>query len=206
MKRILFMITPVIVLMLAFRPVTSHTVSGTITDESGNPISAVTIKLKGATTAAVSDAKGTYRITVPQATGTLEFSVLGYETKEVKINGKKEINIVLKASTESLEEVVITVTGKAESKKLTNKQVISSDEVNTIRRTNLEKALSGKVSGMQVRSQGSPKLGNAGTGVVRLRGESGFYDKEADGYFNTEGYDHISENKFLRATDNPLST
>ena len=73
MKRLLLLIAPVILIMLAFRPIHSHTVTGTITDDKGSPVPLATVMLKGSTQATTSDTKGVYTITVPKSTGILIF-------------------------------------------------------------------------------------------------------------------------------------
>ncbi len=76
---------PVVLIMLAFRPVKSITVSGTITDETGTPLPGVTVVIKGTRTGVSADHNGSYKIVVPNANGTLVFSGAGVETKEEKI-------------------------------------------------------------------------------------------------------------------------
>ncbi len=70
MKRILLLIMPVVLITLAFRPVKSHTVSGTVTDEKGNPLSSVNIKVKGTSQGTFTDAAGKYSITIAVGNGT----------------------------------------------------------------------------------------------------------------------------------------
>ncbi|HEV7781330.1 MAG TPA: von Willebrand factor type A domain-containing protein [Chitinophagaceae bacterium] len=98
MKRLLILIAPVILLVLAFRPVRSHTISGTITDEKGSPIPSASIAVKGSTQATVSDSKGVYRMVVSQSSGTLIFSAVGYTSVQENINGRSVINVTLKGA------------------------------------------------------------------------------------------------------------
>jgi hypothetical protein len=88
MKRIIFMILPVVVFVLAFRPVKYHTVTGTITRDNGLAISAASVVVKGERIATVTARDGTYKVELVDKNATLIFSCVGYETQEVKVNGK----------------------------------------------------------------------------------------------------------------------
>ncbi|MGQ0738280.1 MAG: YfbK domain-containing protein [Bacteroidota bacterium] len=174
MKRILLMIMPVVLIFLAFRPVKTHTVSGTITDEKGSPVSYATVKAKGTTAGASADSKGVYRITVPNSGLTLQFSALGYETAEVNISGQSVINVTLKTAALKTQEVVVVGYG-----------------------------------GKKVRDSRGYYAGAPVTSGHYMTADETYYRRERDGEhidFNREGYDKITENRFLKATDNPLST
>lgn len=182
MKRILFMITPIVLILLAFRPINSHTVSGSITDEKGTPVSSVSITMKGSARATLSDAQGKYFITVANSTGTLVFSAIGFDSKEIKINGRSVINVTMKANNTNMQEVVVTAHGRAQSRKelAYNSNIVSSPP------------FYGTVSGAYT---------NQGEGYYKYRGHDRIIED-----FNREGYDKIVENRFLKAVDNPLST
>ena len=191
MKRIFILIAPVILIMLAFRPVNFHTITGNVTDENGKAIPGASIVLKGTSKGTSSDAKGVYSITVPKSTGKIVFSAVGFESKEVAIKGLSVINVSLNSSAASLQEVVVT--GYNNQKK---KDMTGSNE------------LQGRAAGVQV----TTAYGNAGAqskimlrGISSINNNQGYYDKPQED-FNREDYDNISENKFFKVTDNPLST
>jgi len=167
MQRLLFMLMPLLLLGLAFRPVHSHTVSGVITDEYGTPVPGVSIAEKGTKTGTTSDAKGHYTIAVSNNQGTLSFAMVGFKLQDVKIAGRTTINVVLKATSNELADVVVTGYGKRKS---------GAPGPTTY--------LSASAPGLQVTGQG--------------------YNRDED--WNTEDYDRISDNRFVRSTDNPLST
>jgi Ca-activated chloride channel homolog len=98
MKRLLILIAPVILILLAFRPVRSHTITGIITDEKGSPIPSASILVKGSTQATMSDAKGIYRMVVSNSSGTLIFSAPGYITVQENISGRSVINVSMKGA------------------------------------------------------------------------------------------------------------
>ena len=166
------MIAPVILIVLAFRPVSSHTVSGIITDEKGSLLTHVSVVVKGTRSGASSDAKGIYRITVPKSHSTLVFSAAGFAPVEIAVNGRSEINVTMKAVPITGTEVVVLGYG---AKKVATGRGYRSPPVST---------------------SYQPKY------------EENYYitDKDGEGDFNRDGYDKITENRFLKTADNPLST
>ncbi|MFN8291227.1 MAG: von Willebrand factor type A domain-containing protein [Chitinophagaceae bacterium] len=176
MKRILLMLMPVMILFLAFRPVTTHTVSGMITDEKGSPVSFATVKVKGTSTGASADSKGIYRITAPGDNAVLVFSAAGYETTEVSIGGRSTVNVTMKTTVNTQTEVVVT--GTLNRKLAVGRGYYSPSKTLSV--------------------SNSPSIDERYYSWDKEEGEKDDY--------NREGYDKITENRFLKATDNPLST
>lgn len=151
-----------------------RSVSGKVTDSSGNPIPFVTVRIQGAKSAQVGDATGAFIIKAKTG-DKLDVSSTGYSTQTIVIGAGSVYTINLLQGNEStLAEVVVT--GAYNSKKTArsvtyNAQVVSGEQMNTIRQTNLNAALVGKVAGMQFRGQSSLKLGN--TGSAQLGGYNG---------------------------------
>ncbi|UMB52498.1 SusC/RagA family TonB-linked outer membrane protein [Lutibacter sp. A64] len=83
------------------------TIKGVITDEFNNPLPGVTILVKGTKQGTTSDFDGNYTIKADKES-TLVFSYVGYNTQEVSVNGKTEINVQLKTAVAELDEVVVT--------------------------------------------------------------------------------------------------
>ncbi|MBL7725709.1 MAG: von Willebrand factor type A domain-containing protein [Chitinophagaceae bacterium] len=182
MKRILLLLMPVILVVLAFRPIKAITVSGTITDDKGSPVIGASVMVKGTRSGTSSKSDGTYKIVVANSNDVLIFSAIGMETKEVKVKGRSKIDVSLAAATTTtMNEVVVVGYGQARKKDVTA-------SISTIQ---------GKASGLYVTTnRGIP---------VQTGDMSGYFDLQAT-EFEREGYDHIAENKFLKVTDNPLST
>ena len=145
-------------------------IKGKVTDKSGEPLIGVTILVKDTTSGTTTDFDGNFDLnTSGKTTGILEFSYLGFTTKEVKFDQNSiEINIVLEESTEQLETVVITALGiKREKKSLSYSiQTANTEDLSEARSTNFLNALSGKASGVQVISSSTP----TGTTRVVIRG------------------------------------
>jgi hypothetical protein len=79
---------------------------GTVTDAKG-PLPGVNVKLKGTTTGTVTDVNGKYKLTLPEGSGTLVFSFIGYNPQEVAINNRTSIDVVLVEQPKALNEVVV---------------------------------------------------------------------------------------------------
>ncbi|MFL5743154.1 MAG: von Willebrand factor type A domain-containing protein [Niastella sp.] len=114
-------------------------ITGKITDEKGVPLQGVSITLKGTNKSTASDVNGFYSIQVPDEKATLVFSSVGFDVQEIKVKGKAVINVQLKASTNSLDEVVVV--GYSTQKKMSVTGSVAS-------------ALSGMVPGISVNNQG----------------------------------------------------
>jgi Ca-activated chloride channel family protein len=190
MKKIIFLFTPLLLAMLAFSPIRSYTVTGTVADEKGSPIPGITIRVKGTRTGVAADNTGKYRITVTKSTDILVFSGAGFETKEENINSRLVVDVSMKTIGIMGTEVVVTAIGVTRQPKELgySAQKISSNQLPQYRTVYLQGGLTGKVSGLNV---------NSNNGI----NNQGYLDD-----YNTEGYDHIVENFFLKATENPLST
>ena len=152
----------------------SRVVTGKVTDIDGNPVSFASIKIKGTPTGVSADANGGYTLRVnPNA--ILVISGAGFTETEVPVGSQNVLNTIMEKGGAELKEVVVTSafgikrTARSTSSSVQN---LTGDQVNTIRQTNVNNALAGKVAGAQVRSQSVAKLGAETT--VRLRGENGF--------------------------------
>lgn len=146
-------------------------ISGTITDSGGLPIPGAVVMVPGTNTGAISDVDGKYSITIdsPSSTSQLEYSLLGYATVRVNVNGRSVINVVLEEESTILEGVVVTALGiRREEKALSyNVQEVSSDIINIVKDANFVNTLAGKVAGLQINQSSS---GAGGSTRVIMRG------------------------------------
>ena len=153
----------------------SRVVTGKVTDIDGNPVSFASVKVKGTPTGVSADANGAYTLRV-NPNDVLEISGASFKTIEVPVGTQNVLSSVLEKGTSGdLKEVVVTSAfGIKRTARSTgsNVQNLTGDQVNTIRQTNVNNALAGKVASAQVRSQSASKLGAETT--IRLRGENGF--------------------------------
>ncbi|MFI5131176.1 MAG: von Willebrand factor type A domain-containing protein, partial [Chitinophagales bacterium] len=197
MKQFLFMVMPLVILVMAFHPVNSYKVTGKVRDGSGNPISDVFVVVKGTKNGTTTSTDGTFSITVASLDVTLVFSSVGYKSIEVNLDGKSTIDATLSIAEKELSEVVVIGYGTQKKKDMTGSVVsVSPKQINSYPVPNNQ--LMGKTAGIQIRGISSVN----GRKSNRMNKPTGF---EGDD-FNTEGYDNITENRFLKVTDNPLST
>ncbi|MBS1680739.1 MAG: von Willebrand factor type A domain-containing protein [Bacteroidetes bacterium] len=109
MKTRISLLALVIVIISGFRLMPTRTIMGKVTHiGSGSPLPGVTVSLKGTSTNTVTDAQGNYLINTPDSGGTLVFSFIGLQTKEVKVANKNRIDVVMESDMTPLKEVVTT--------------------------------------------------------------------------------------------------
>jgi len=97
----------------------SKEVTGIVTDATnGEPLPGVNVILKGTSIGAATDFDGKYTLMVPDFEGTLVFSYLGYETKEIQLRGNNVLNVSLNESGDMLEAVTINALGVSDEDSL----------------------------------------------------------------------------------------
>ena len=135
-------------------------VTGTIIDEnSKTPLAGVSIIIKGTSIGAASDFDGNYSIDA-NINDILILSYLGYEKKEVKVSSSR-LDISLKESTESLDEIILIGYGSSKKKDLTGSVTkIDSEDFQTGFVTNAEQLIANRVPGVQI----TPVSGRPGAG------------------------------------------
>ncbi|WP_162098408.1 SusC/RagA family TonB-linked outer membrane protein [Nitritalea halalkaliphila] len=147
-------------------------ISGTVTSqEDGGPMPGVSVLVRGTTVGAVTDIDGSYTISVPEGSGSLEFSFIGFEKQVVSIRNRSIINVALQSDISQLSEVVVTAFGIEQDKKalVSATQEVKGRELALSREPNMVDALNAKVAGVQVTRQG----GSAGAGSsIVIRGMS----------------------------------
>ncbi|WP_339835423.1 SusC/RagA family TonB-linked outer membrane protein [uncultured Maribacter sp.] len=150
-----------------------ETITGTVTDTDGNTIPYVNIVLSGTSTGTITNEDGVYSIKVPSLIGSLEFSVLGYQTQVIPISNKQSINITLEDSSEILDEVVLTALGlKRETKELGYVvQSLDTKGITEVKSVNFLDNLSGKLAGVTI-NQGATGVGSSSK--ITIRGEASF--------------------------------
>lgn len=172
----------------------AKTVTGTVTDVSGEPIIGANIRIKGTTTGTITDIDGNFSIEAePQS--VIEVSYIGYLTQETVINNQKSIRFLLKEDTKTLDEVVVIGYGVQKKADLTGSVAnINTEKLNTQSNANISQALQGKIAGVDIVSQGGAP--GSGTrimvrGIGTLNNASPLYI--VDGmYMNS--IDHINPN------------
>ena len=145
----------------------ARSVTGVVTDESGDVLPGVSIKIKGTTQGTISNVDGRFELQNVPTNGILEFSYVGMQTEEIKVGDKTQINVVMKEDVIGLGEVVAIGYGTMKKSDLTGSvSQISAESFKTQPITQFTEILSGTVAGFYSK-QGT---GAAGGGSMQVRG------------------------------------
>ena len=131
-----------------------RTISGTVRNEKGEPMSGVSVQIKGTATKTMTNERGRYTVESVGPNSVLVFSHIGFVTEEISIAGRSEVNAELKLQDSDLEEVVVVGYGTLTKRSVTSAiskldgKALESKPINTI-----SEGLKGKVSGMRVYTQ-----------------------------------------------------
>lgn len=170
MRKLLILTWLMFCCVLAFSQ--SRIITGKVTDDQGLPIPFATISVKGTTTGTSAKADGTFSVSAKTG-DVLIITSNGFALKEVSVGEGSEVNTSLAKQAVDLTEVFVSAgynTRRQQRGTVSNAQVVSNEQLTTIRQTNLNNALAGKVAGIQVRGQSTAALGRDAN--IRLRGEA----------------------------------
>ena len=126
-------------------------VTGIVKDANGEPVIGANVIVKGQSTGTITDIDGRFVLDTPKD-AVLQITYIGYVSQEVKVSGKKELNVVLKEDTETLEEVVVVGYGVQKKANLTGAvSSVKMDEILGDRPvTSVSNVLMGAMPGLQV--------------------------------------------------------
>lgn len=99
-------------------PDQARMITGTITDESGQPLIGASVLAKGTAVGAITDFDGNYSINVPAGVQALQFSYTGFTTLEVNLGTENRLDAELSESGTALSEVVVTGLGSSRDRKI----------------------------------------------------------------------------------------
>ena len=149
-------------------------VSGTVIDDTTQPVIGASILEKGTTNGTITDIDGAFSITVQQ-NATLVVSCIGYATQEIAVNGKSVIDITLAPDNEFLDEVVVVGYGVQKKKLVTGSTVqVKGEELVKLNSTSALGAMQSSTPGMQITSS-SGQPGEGYKVVIRGMGTTGSY-------------------------------
>jgi TonB-linked SusC/RagA family outer membrane protein len=143
-------------------------IQGTVKDATGLPLSGVNVTILGVKKTVSSDFDGRYSIDAP-SNATLTFSIIGFTTKNILVNGQTKIDAVLKMSSEDLHEVVVNVGYRTQKKKdLTGAiSTVKAKDFADTPQVSVDALLQGRAAGVTVtNNSGQP----GGSVSVRIRG------------------------------------
>jgi len=145
-----------IVILSASSALQDIRITGKITGENGEPLSGVSVRLKGTSRGTMSNNNGEFELTVPE-NGTLVISYIGYQEQELSVNSQSVFNIKLTQSTKALEQVVVVGYGTQRKIDITGSVAhVKGDELVKQPVLTATQALQGKVAGVQIISSGQP--------------------------------------------------
>jgi TonB-linked SusC/RagA family outer membrane protein len=156
-------------MLAAYGATAQSTVSGTVLGEGSEPLAGANVTLKGSTTGAVTGANGSYTLANVPSDGVLVFSILGFQTQEISVNGRTVVDVTLQEDAQAINEVVVVGYGVVRKSDLTSSIAsVKGSDLKTMTVGNVDQALQGKVAGVQVISGGGP----GATPKVLIRGFS----------------------------------
>jgi TonB-linked SusC/RagA family outer membrane protein len=152
-------------------------ITGNVIDNLGDPLPGVNIRVKGLEIGTTTNGEGEFAIDVPYADAILIFSYVGFQPKEVALEGKNHVNVLLIEDSKALEEVVVV--GYTTQKKATITGSIATITTKDLKQSptaNLNNALAGRMPGLMVNqfSGGEPGVD---VSEVRIRGMGTYGDK-----------------------------
>lgn len=173
MKKIRLFFTAMLVLLSAgVAAAQGVTVKGTVRDaETGDPIPFASVVLHGTMTGVSTGEDGSYSLAVPSIDdAVLEFSFIGYRTVQVPVEGRLVVDCELEVDAMALEDVVVVAYGSTKREAMTGSVTsVDGETLATAPVTSVDKALSGKLAGVQITSTtGQP----GATSTIRIRGTS----------------------------------
>jgi TonB-linked SusC/RagA family outer membrane protein len=176
-KTITTLLTSILLCCAATVAAQNVTVSGVITDESGEALIGVNVQVKGTTQGTITDVDGKYSVPVPGAQSVLVFSYVGYATQEITVGAQRTVNVTLRDDSRSLEEIVVV--GYGVQKKLTvtgSVTTVTGEELKASPTTNLSNAMIGRMPGV-IAFQRSDEPGGGGS-TIRIRGTNSLGSKD----------------------------
>ena len=149
----------------------TRTITGTVTNEKGEPVAAVSVQVKGRTTGVITDQNGHYSISADN-NDVLQFNFVSYSTQEKPVGEQSVIDVQLSSSESSLDDVVVVGYGTQRRANLTG-AVTTVDVEKTLGNrpiADVGRGLQGAVPGLTITSP----TGDLGTNpAIRLRGLTG---------------------------------
>ncbi|MDR3260350.1 MAG: SusC/RagA family TonB-linked outer membrane protein, partial [Tannerella sp.] len=144
-------------------------ISGTVVDDSGEPVIGANIMEKGTANGNITNVDGKFSLSVGE-NAVLQISYLGYVTQEITVGAQTNLNITLREDNQTLEEVVVIGYGTARKVSLTGAvATLKPDEIQNVPTGNLTNALAGRISGVTIQSSDGGIPGESASFQIRGR-------------------------------------
>lgn len=148
---------------------TAFTLKGLVKDKDGQGVSFATVQIKGTTQGTTTDLDGRFTMKVDNQEGNVTISSVGFDTKTVKYDARRELSVLLPSAEKMLGEVAVIAYGKRN----TREQVgaigsVNAEDLQKVPSPSLENLLQGRIAGVDVTNlSGSP---GGGGSKVTIRG------------------------------------
>ena len=158
---------------------TAFTLKGLVKDKDGQPVSFATVQIKGTTQGTTTDLDGHFTMKVDRQEGDVTISSVGFDTKTVKYDARRELSVLLPSAEKMLGEVAVIAYGKRN----TREQVgaigsVKAEDLQKVPSPSLENLLQGRIAGVDVTNlSGSP---GGGGSKVTIRGFSSLNQQGAN--------------------------
>lgn len=147
------------------------TVTGRVADTQGDYLIGANVLVKGTTNGAITDTEGRFTLNGVDAQATLTISYIGYVSEEVKLNGRRNLDVTLREDSEMLSEVVVIGYGSIDKKELTSAiSHVTSKDFLSVSSIDPAMMIQGKVAGVSISNTGAADP-NSGAGI-QVRGVS----------------------------------
>lgn len=174
LKKLLFGICTFLCCMFLFPQVFAQqkTITGKVVNSKDNtPVDLATVSIKGTKVAVTTTANGEFSISVPSGKNTLVISSIGFAAEEINIANKESVQVSLKESTSSLNEVVVTGYSTQRKKDITGSvAIVNVKDLRAVPAGSPEQMLQGRASGLNIITSGQPGSGSN----IRIRGITSF--------------------------------
>ena len=158
---------------------TAFTLKGLVKDKDGQGVSFATVQIKGTTQGTTTDLDGHFTMKVDRQEGDVTISSVGFDTKTVKYDARRELSVLLPSAEKMLGEVAVIAYGKRN----TREQVgaigsVKAEDLQKVPSPSLENLLQGRIAGVDVTNlSGSP---GGGGSKVTIRGFSSLNQQGAN--------------------------
>lgn len=145
----------------------SKTVSGTVVDQTGEPIIGANVVVKGTTNGIITDLDGRFTLSNVPDKGTISISFIGYQDQEISVAGKTNLQVTLQEDNAMLDEVVVVGYGVQKKSDVTGAMArVGEKELKAMPVKNALEGMQGKTAGVDITSSQRP----GEVGGINIRG------------------------------------
>lgn len=145
-------------------------VSGTVTDDTGEPLIGVTVLVEGSSNGMATDIDGNYELKNVPSKGKLVFSYVGYAQQKVNVDGRTKIDVVMGEDSQALDELVVVGYGMIKKSDLTGSvSTVDTEKLNAKGAPSALENLQGSVPGVNI-TKGTGR--SNGSVAIEIRGKS----------------------------------